>query len=83
MTINLSKVPVEQRLVLSDDPIHAGRTASILISGRVLPAVLTRLAKAEMFFAVTPYKGRMFTIACKFNQADKLVEIVSQAERHK
>jgi len=25
----------------------------------------------------------MFTIACKFNQADKLVEIVSQAERHK
>lgn len=83
MTIDLSKVPVEQRLVLSDDPIHAGRTASILISGRVLPAVLTRLTKAEMFFAVTPYKGRMFTIACKFNQADKLVEIVSQAERHK
>ena len=83
MTIDLSKVPVEQRLVLSDDPIHAGRTASILISGRDLPAVLTRLAKADMFFAVTPYKGRMFTIACKFNQADKLVEIVSQAERHK
>jgi hypothetical protein len=83
MTIDLSKVPVEQRLVLSDDPIHAGRTVSILISGRVLPTVLTRLAKAEMFFAVTPYKGRMFTIACKFNQADKLVEIISQAERHK
>ncbi len=83
MTIDLSKVPVEQRLVLSDDPIHAGRSASILISGRVLPAVLARLVKANLFFAVTPYKGRMFTIACKFNQADKLVEIVSQAERHK
>jgi hypothetical protein len=83
MSINLSKVPVEQRVVLSDDPIHAGRTASILISGHSLPALLAKLAKANMFFAVTPYKGRMFTIACKFNQADKLVEIVSQAERHK
>lgn len=83
MTIDLSKVPVEQRLVLSDDPIHAGRTANILISGRVLATVLTRLAKADMFFAVTPYKGRMFTVACKFSQADKLVEIVSQAEHHK
>jgi hypothetical protein len=83
MSIDLSKVPVEQRLVLSDDPIHAGRTARILISGRVLPAVLAKLAKANLFFAVTPYKGRMFTVACKFNQTDKLVEIVSQAERHK
>ena len=83
MTIDLSKVPVEKRVVLSDDPVHVGRTASILISGRSLPAILTRLAKENMFFAVTPYKGRMFTIACKFNQADKLVEIVSQAERHK
>ncbi len=83
MAIDLSKVPVEQRIVLSDEPIQAGRTASILISGRVLPAILSKLARAEMFFAVTPYKGRMFTVACKFNQADKLVEIVTQAERHK
>jgi hypothetical protein len=83
MAIDLSKVPVEQRIVLSDDPLQAGRTASILISGRVLPAILAKLARAEMFFAVTPYKGHMFTVACKFNQADKLVEIVSQAERHK
>jgi hypothetical protein len=83
MSINLSKVPVEQRLVLSDDPIHAGRTANILISGRVLPAILAKLAKAKMFFAVTPYKGRMFTIACKVNQAETLVEIVSRAEHHK
>lgn len=83
MAIDLSKVPVEQRIVLSDEPLQAGRTASILISGRVLPDVLAKLARAKMFFAVTPYKGRMFTVACKFNQADKLVEIVSQAERHK
>jgi len=83
MSIDLSKVPVEKRVVLSDDPVHVGRTASILISGRVLPAILTRLAKENLFFAVTPYKGRMFTIACAFHHADLLVEIVSQVEKRK
>lgn len=83
MSTDLSKVPIENRIVLSDDPIHAGRTASILISGRTLSEALARLAKANMFFAVTPYKGRMFTIACKINDADKLVEVIEKAEKHK
>ena len=83
MSTDLSKVPIENRIVLSDDPIHAGRTASILISGRILPDALARLAKANMFFAVTPYKGRMFTIACKINDADKLVEVIEKVEKHK
>jgi hypothetical protein len=83
MSTDLSKVPIENRIVLSDDPIHAGRTASILISGRILPEALASLAKANMFFAVTPYKGRMFTIACKINDADKLVEVIEKAEKQK
>ena len=83
MSAKLSKVPVEKRIVLSDEPIHAGRTASILISGRSLPAVLARLAKENLFFAVTPYPGRMFTVACKINQAHVLVEIIEQVEKSK
>ena len=83
MSNDLSKVPVEKRIVLSDEPVHAGRTASILISARSLPAVLAKLAKANMFFAVTPYPGGMFTVACKINQAHNLVEAVEQAEKRK
>jgi hypothetical protein len=83
MPTNLSNVPAEQRVALSDDPIHAGRTASILISARSLPAVLTKLATANMFFAVTPYGGGIFSIACKVNRAHILVEAVKQAEKRK
>jgi|GEM_PF-2719957 len=83
MSGDLSKVPAEQRVALSDDPIHAGRTASILIAARSLPAVVAKLATANMFFAVTPYGGGIYSIACKVNRAHILVDAVKQAEKRK
>ncbi len=83
MPADLSKVPVEKRVTLSDEPVHAGRTGSILVSSRVLPAILARLSRESMFFAVTPYPGSVVAVACKIDRVQTLVEAVAQAEKHK
>lgn len=81
MSGDLFNVPVEKRITLSDDPIHVGRTASILVSGKTLPDIITLLIGMNIFFAVTPYPGNFCSITCKMDQADKLVEAVSQVEK--
>ena len=80
MSGDLFNVPVEKRITLSDDPIHVGRTASILVSGKTLPDIITLLIGMNIFFAVAPYPGNFCSISCKMDQADKLVEAVSQVE---
>lgn len=81
MSGDLFNVPVEKRITLSDDPIHVGRTASILVSGKTLTDILILLTSLNIFFAVTPYPGNFCSITCKMDQADKLVEAVSQVEK--
>jgi hypothetical protein len=81
MATDLSKIPVEKRITLSDDPVHVGRTASILTHPRFLPAILARLAKENLFFAVTPHPGKTVEITCKIDQAHLLAQIVEQAEK--
>ena len=83
MAADLSKIPVEKRITLSDDPVQVGRTASILINTRFLPAVLAKLARENLFFAVTPHSGGAVEITCKVNQAHTLGQIVQQAEKGK
>ncbi len=83
MAIDLSKVPIERRIVISDEPVYAGRTASILVSHRDLHLVLAQLIRQGLFFSVTPYRGKMYTVACKFNQADHLVKAVGIAEKRR
>ena len=83
MAKNLSSVPVTQRIVISDEPIYSGRTASILISNRVLPQVLMRLARENLFFAVTPYQGGIVSVSCSIDKAHILADVVQQAERGK
>jgi hypothetical protein len=80
---NLSQIPVSNRIVLSDDPIHAGRTASLLVSSRILPQILAHLTKENIFFAVTPYKGGISGVACQIGNAHILAEAVEQAEKRK
>ena len=81
MSGDLFNVPVEKRITLSDDPIYVGRTASVLVSGKSLPDVLSLLTSMNIFFAVTPYPGNFCSITCKMDQADRLVEAVSQVEK--
>jgi hypothetical protein len=80
---DLSKVPVSNRIVLSDDPIYAGRSASILVANRFLPQVLAHLLKKNIFFAVTPYKGGVSGVACQMGNAHTLAEAVERAEKRK
>ena len=83
MAKNLSNVPVAQRIVISDEPIFSGRTASILISNRVLPQVLMRLTRENLFFAVTPYQGGIVNVSCPIDKAHTLADIVQQTEQGK
>lgn len=83
MAADLSKLPVEKRITLSDDPVHVGRSASILINTRFLPAVLAKLARENLFFAVTPHPGDTVEITCKVGQAHILGQIVQQVEKGK
>ena len=83
MATDLSKLPVEKRITLSDDPVYAGRTASILTNTRYLPAVLAKLARENLFFAVTPHPGSTVEITCKIDRAHTLAQIVEQVEKGK
>lgn len=83
MAKNLSNVPVVQRIVISDEPIFSGRTASILIPTRVLSQVLMRLARENLFFAVMPYQGGIVSISCPIDKAHTLADAVQQAEQRK
>jgi hypothetical protein len=83
MAKNLSNVPVAQRIVISDEPIFSGRTASILISNRVLLQALMRLARENLFFAVTPYQGGIVSVSCPIDKAHTLADAVQQAEQGK
>lgn len=80
---DLSKVPVFNRIVLSDEPVHTGRTASILVANRVLPRILTHLTKKNIFFAVKPYEGGSSGVACRIEDAHILADAVETAEKRK
>ena len=81
MASDLSKIPVEKRITLSDDPVYVGRTASILIHSHYLPGVLAKLAKENLFFAVTPHPGGMLEVTCKIERAETLAGIVAHVEK--